>query len=316
MRGEAHGTGEFIGSMTAQARRALAHAQPWPHQFRRRSLEMRALCGLQDFRWCRRVLELGCGNAFGSALLSAGRELMVATDLASPDVQSHSIGLGKARELVSGLGLKYCRVMAASGEALPYRDQSFDLVFSLFVLEHIGDRDRCLAEMHRVLERGGLAVHAVPGAMWVADAPLRFYVYLAGRLLAHVAHRREKRGFAALGPHDGGCAAAGTAGLWRLFRERYPQFPLPPPHGAYRSYREELAGCSRSRWVELFERHGFRVLACRPIMVLPLGLFHMFLGEMGFTLYEHSFGLDQWLCGRKALQALGRFYGIVAVKPP
>ncbi|MBI3825226.1 MAG: class I SAM-dependent methyltransferase [Candidatus Rokubacteria bacterium] len=302
-----------IADITAAAVRDLAHTQPWSEQFRRRALEFRALRRLHDLAGARRVLEIGCGNAFASALLSAGRELVVATDLPSADPATHSIGLGKARALLDGLRVERYGIAAASGERLPFREGAFDLVISLFVLEHVPDREAAVAEMHRVLDRGGLAVHAVPGRLWALDAPLRLSLYLGARLIAHLGGGRGPRWSEPGGAPTVGAPAAG-AGLWRRFRAHYPRFPLPPPHGAYRSYLEEVGAYSRGRWRRLFERHGFEVLACRPIMVLPLCLMHMLLGEAGFRLYERLFGVDQWLADRRALAPLGRFLGVVARK--
>lgn len=42
------------------------------------------------------------------------------------------------------------------GEQLPFRDNSFDVVMSYAVLEHVTDPQRCMNEMHRVLKPGGL----------------------------------------------------------------------------------------------------------------------------------------------------------------
>lgn len=43
------------------------------------------------------------------------------------------------------------------GEQLPFEDESFDLVTSWYVLEHVSDVEKCLAEMIRVLKSGGAA---------------------------------------------------------------------------------------------------------------------------------------------------------------
>jgi len=44
-------------------------------------------------------------------------------------------------------------------ERLPFDDQSFDLVLSDQVLEHVGDPFRCATEARRVIRPGGLQVH-------------------------------------------------------------------------------------------------------------------------------------------------------------
>jgi SAM-dependent methyltransferase len=42
-----------------------------------------------------------------------------------------------------------------AGEALPFRDESFDLILSYDVFEHVADLPRVLRECHRVLRAGG-----------------------------------------------------------------------------------------------------------------------------------------------------------------
>lgn len=45
---------------------------------------------------------------------------------------------------------------------LPFRDESFDLIICLHVLEHVSDDKRAIHELHRVLRPGGKAVVQVP----------------------------------------------------------------------------------------------------------------------------------------------------------
>jgi len=45
----------------------------------------------------------------------------------------------------------------SKGEVLPYKDNSFDMLVSRNVLDHVDDVNQCLDEMKRVLKPGGLA---------------------------------------------------------------------------------------------------------------------------------------------------------------
>src|SRR5258708_6076147 len=47
------------------------------------------------------------------------------------------------------------RMIGAVGEALPFEDESFDLVTTFQTLEHVADVRQCLGEMLRVLRPGG-----------------------------------------------------------------------------------------------------------------------------------------------------------------
>ena len=52
------------------------------------------------------------------------------------------------------------RSFFGSLEKLPFPDESFDLIETRAVLEHVGNMDAAAREMARVLRRGGVAVHA------------------------------------------------------------------------------------------------------------------------------------------------------------
>ncbi|MDX6681713.1 MAG: hypothetical protein QOG94_1752 [Solirubrobacteraceae bacterium] len=54
-----------------------------------------------------------------------------------------------------------------AGAPLPFADESFDLVTSLDVVEHIEDEDGALRELHRVMRPGGLLLVAVPAFMFL-----------------------------------------------------------------------------------------------------------------------------------------------------
>jgi ubiquinone/menaquinone biosynthesis C-methylase UbiE len=91
-----------------------------------------------------RVLEVGCGT--GLLLERVRRFAAGATGM---DLSGGMLSRARAR------GLTVCR---ASAIALPYREGSFDLVFSFKVLPHIEALDQALAEAARVLTRGGIAL--------------------------------------------------------------------------------------------------------------------------------------------------------------
>lgn len=60
-------------------------------------------------------------------------------------------------------------------EKLPFRDGTFDAVFSLAVLEHVKDPFRCAREISRVLKKGGFLYCVVPFLQPLHGYPNHFY---------------------------------------------------------------------------------------------------------------------------------------------
>lgn len=61
------------------------------------------------------------------------------------------------------------------GEMLPFKDESFDGVFSIAVLEHVRDPFRCAAEIIRVLKPGGKLIACVPFLQPYHGYPHHYY---------------------------------------------------------------------------------------------------------------------------------------------
>jgi SAM-dependent methyltransferase/uncharacterized protein YbaR (Trm112 family) len=115
-----------------------------------------------------RVLEVGAGKCWAAQhLVPLGCEY-VGTDL----VADSNIGLGRGALYERRVG-PFPRVQA-DGERLPFADDSFDLVFCVAALHHAVDLDAMVAEMARVVRRGGVVAALNEGTRPLArggDAP-------------------------------------------------------------------------------------------------------------------------------------------------
>ncbi len=113
------------------------------------------------------VLDAGCGTGYFTRLLATQGARAWGVDR---DVDR----LLLARELAHRGGLPQLFV-AGDILSLPFRDQSFDVVAMVTVLEFQEDRSRALAEAARVLRPGGrLAVLALTsGGLWGLGRKLR-----------------------------------------------------------------------------------------------------------------------------------------------
>jgi SAM-dependent methyltransferase len=99
----------------------------------------------------RRVLEVGGGRGeFGSRLL---RELEV--ELVEIDQSEHMVDLMRRRGLDALVG---------DVQSLPFADGAFDVAVANWMLYHVPDLDRGVAELERVLRPGGRLVAITNGA--------------------------------------------------------------------------------------------------------------------------------------------------------
>ena len=96
----------------------------------------------------RAALEVGCGGGiFCEEIARMGFD---ATGI-DPSGQSLQIAITHAK--AGGLKIRY---ETGRGEALPHRDNSYDVVFCCDVLEHVSDLPAVISEISRVLKPGGV----------------------------------------------------------------------------------------------------------------------------------------------------------------
>jgi SAM-dependent methyltransferase len=111
--------------------------------------KLRKLLGPALDRGFDRSLEVGAGTGYFSLnLLRAG----IVREATCTDISPGMVRTLTANAARLGLSV---RTAQADAEALPFADQSFDLVLGHAVLHHIPDLARAFAEFHRVLRPGG-----------------------------------------------------------------------------------------------------------------------------------------------------------------
>ena len=104
----------------------------------------------------RRILEVGCGE--GELAERMQREL--GAEVVALDQSERMVELTRARGVDAVLG---------DVLALPFGDVEFDCAVAAWVLFHVADVDRAVAELARVLRPGGRLVAVTNGAEHVAE---------------------------------------------------------------------------------------------------------------------------------------------------
>ena len=100
------------------------------------------------------VLDAGCGVGYGTAHLARVAERVVGVDV-SDDAVSYAVAH------YAGPNVEF---LAADVLELPFADDSFGVVCSFEIVEHVSDAERFVAELARVLKPGGRLVLSTPRA--------------------------------------------------------------------------------------------------------------------------------------------------------
>jgi 2-polyprenyl-3-methyl-5-hydroxy-6-metoxy-1,4-benzoquinol methylase len=119
------------------------------------------------------ILEVGCGTG-------RGLEILV-------NAADHYMGIDKYESLTSELQKQYPQATFQAMVIPPFAglaDNSFDMVVSFQVIEHINDDKAFLQEIHRVLKPGGKAIVSTPNKkMTLTRNPWHVREYFAPELV-------------------------------------------------------------------------------------------------------------------------------------
>jgi len=128
-------------------------------------------------------LDLGCGHCvFGNWMLEQQKEVIedcrsiVGADLDLEGLKKHQ-----------GIRDK----CMASGYALPFRNQAFDLITANMVVEHIGDPGALFHEVSRVLRPGGRFIFHTPNRSGYSTIAARCLPEFSKKPLARIIDGRE-----------------------------------------------------------------------------------------------------------------------------
>lgn len=112
-----------------------------------------------------RVLDAGCGG--GGTALSLAEEAALGVGL---DLEARFAGSGT--RLREERRIRNAAFVQGDGARLPFRDGTFDFVFSHSVIEHVTSAEGYLGECHRVLKPGGVLYLSTAPTLSLAGAHL------------------------------------------------------------------------------------------------------------------------------------------------
>jgi ubiquinone/menaquinone biosynthesis C-methylase UbiE len=101
-----------------------------------------------------KFLDVGCGA--GYSLMRAYEDLGCIVEGIDADPRSHGVG-----RFVKDL-VKDVPIIKGFAENLPFDNNTFDVVYSSHVLEHVNNEDKAISEMRRVLKNNGVLIIGMP----------------------------------------------------------------------------------------------------------------------------------------------------------
>lgn len=210
----------------------------------------------------KRVLEIGCGEGYGTRILANE-----AVEITAVDIDANAISHASFNHKHPN-----CVFEVASALDLPYEKGSFDAVVSFEVLEHLpkDSHDRFLSEIQRVMAPGGFAVISTPDHSRTKEWPPN--PYHVGELTAEEFASLLDRYFLQVQPYFQEVNAASM--IWKQFNgsRNAQSFAIEltspgsrPTRHLSQTHLTLLAVCSQSP-AQLPEISGFCVENSRKIL--------------------------------------------------
>ena len=160
-------------------------------------------------------------------------------------------------------------VIEYDGHVIPFSDNTFDIVFSSNVWEHIPHLDEFEKEVHRVLKPGGYCVHAMPTATWRLWSNVTHYHDMLMRIGLVVPELLPK----GVSLHE----ARRLVGRLKRILDIVRAYLIPARHGERGNAFSEIWWFSRFFWARHFENNKFDIKEVAPMGILYTG--YMALGN-------------------------------------
>ena len=138
--------------------------------YRRKIQPPDALIRRSGIRSGMRVLEIGCGS--GAFTVDVARAVGAKGSVYALDIQNDMLEqLKRKLKKDENRDIRNITCVLGDAHALPFKDNFFDLVYLVTVLQEIPDKPRALKEIRRVLKSGGIL--AVTELLPDPDYPLK-----------------------------------------------------------------------------------------------------------------------------------------------
>jgi len=131
----------------------------------------------------------------------------------------------------------------------PFKSNTYDIIFSNHVLEHIEDIEKAFVELKRIAKPGCLFAFSVPTKLWLLlSIPTQYYNKF--KLILKKELRKKRKG----------------SGQTNNKAKRKMSI-FPRGHGAELNYIKCLRKLKISQWRKLFSKNGFEIIKEKPLLL-------------------------------------------------
>lgn len=193
-------------------------------------------------------IEFGAGDGYQTTLIEPMCSKFVSSDL----------NFKRLKDEFKIVSVDY-RAYDADSLSGIFGPNTFNLIFSSNLIEHLSNRKSFLQNTKEMLSSDGYAVHVVPAKMVKFTYLLLFYpnllVLIIDRLIGIFENKPIFRGSANNFENNINSNKADKLNKWK-------RILLPQIHGNYKTHTEEWRSWSRKSWQKLFENNGYTVVNC------------------------------------------------------
>jgi SAM-dependent methyltransferase len=200
------------------------------------------------------ILEFGCGNGFQIPYLKTLGKVF-ATDIYSSD------------EMAKEDGFNFCE---SDINQLPFLNNTFDIIFSSHVVEHLPEPQKTFMELNRVAKKECIFIFSVPTNVWLVLALPAKYLGKLNTLINHV-----------IAPQTNNSAGTGTEQAdiekRRIMEKKLSTLAhekssfignfLPKGHGVHHQFKECYKAFRIKAWNVFFRQAGFEIHSVVPLLL-------------------------------------------------
>lgn len=188
-------------------------------------------------------LEIGAGDGFQTTLLSPHVKKLISSDLNFKRIK------------IKVPGVEYKEIDADQIEGV-FPPETFSLIFSSNVLEHVRDPLKVLKSTREMLKDDGYAVHIVPNRWIKIFYLLFFYPNLLLLALDRISGKFEGRKIFQ------GEKIDLENNINKKKTNRWKKLLIPTPHGNFPDHWTEFKVFGMRRWEQMFIEAGYSIVSC------------------------------------------------------